>query len=81
MGITVYRNFDTGIVDVHIWKVKFEGILGQQGVVNFTHDKETATYKEFNGLQQIEPIATPKIKRPNEDDFDPFEDITNDVPL
>jgi twinkle protein len=82
MGITVYRNFDTGIVDVHIWKVKFEGILGQQGVVNFTHDKVTATYKEVDDFQSIQPISTPiietKIRRPNESEF---EDIGSDIPF
>ena len=82
MGITVYRNFDTGIVDVHIWKVKFEGILGQQGVVNFTHDKVTATYKEVDDFQSIQPIATPiiepKIRRPNDDEF---ENIGSDIPF
>ena len=77
MGITVYRNFDSGIVDVHIWKVKFEGILGEQGTVNFTHDKQTATYQEVDQLQQIQPISQPKIQRPDEEDY--RQDIGSDI--
>ena len=79
MGITVYRNFDSGIVDVHIWKVKFEGILGEQGTVNFTHDKQTATYQEVDQFQQIQPqqIQLTKIARPNEEDY--RQDIGSDI--
>lgn len=77
-GITVYRNFDTNIVDVHIWKVKFEGILGEQGVVQFTHDKNTATYRPLNEQLDIyeEKETKPnKITRPDKKDYE------DDVPF
>ena len=84
-GVTVYRNFETQVVDVHIWKVKFEGILGEQGVVQFTHDKNTATY---HGLNDVAPHVekelnqlTHKIQRPDEREYEFGFNPDADVPF
>ena len=43
-GITVYRDFGTGVVDVHIQKVRYSW-LGKVGLCSFTYDVETRQYK------------------------------------
>lgn len=43
-GITIYRDFETGVVDVHIQKVKYSW-LGKIGTVSFFYDVETRQYK------------------------------------
>jgi twinkle protein len=83
MGITIYRNFDTEIIDVMIWKIKFEGVLGKQGTVQFLHDRTTATYRLLHEpaphikTELDKPLN--KIARPNEEDF--TENIGSDVPF
>jgi len=59
-GFTVYRNYDTGIVDIHVQKVKFF-FMGEIGMSSFVYDKEGATgrYAEI----EIDPI-TEGIKPP-----------------
>lgn len=49
-GITVYRNFDSGIIDVHIQKVKFK-VHGEVGRVHFTYDKGSGRFLEVNQLE------------------------------
>jgi len=46
-GITVYRNFDTGIVDVHIQKVKYSW-LGRVGTRHFKFDPLTRQYSSID---------------------------------
>ena len=43
-GITVYRDFGTGVVDIHIQKVRYSW-LGKVGLCSFTYDVETRQYK------------------------------------
>ena len=52
-GITVYRDFTTNAVDVHIQKVRYSW-LGKIGMVQFTYDIETRQYIS----------TTPKIDNP-----------------
>jgi twinkle protein len=49
-GISVWRDFDTGIVDVYIQKIRFK-FIGQIGKASFEWDKFTGRYKEFNDSQ------------------------------
>lgn len=42
-GITVYRNYDSGIVDVHVQKVRYSW-LGELGCASFGYDKEIRQY-------------------------------------
>lgn len=53
IGITVYRN-DNNIVDVEMWKVKFEGLIGKKGTVQFTYDKINNRYTEYSEFQQVQ---------------------------
>ena len=46
-GITVYRNDETGKVDIHIQKVRFR-FVGKKGMVSFTYDLPTGRYAEEN---------------------------------
>ena len=82
-GVTVFRNFETGIVDIIIWKVKFEGILGEQATVQFAHDKVTATYYGLNEtaphIEHENNLPVHKISRPNESDYE--EGFNQDVPF
>lgn len=43
-GITVYRDFATGIVDVHVQKVRYSW-LGKIGLASFTYNVDTRQYK------------------------------------
>ena len=45
-GITVYRHFDTNLVDVHIQKVRFK-FIGKVGMVTFEYDWKTGRYNEL----------------------------------
>jgi hypothetical protein len=49
-GITVYRNFDTGIIDVHVQKIKFK-VHGEVGRVPFTYDKGSGKFLEVNTME------------------------------
>jgi twinkle protein len=46
-GITVYRNDETNLVDIHIQKVRFR-FVGKKGLVTFTYDLPTGRYAEMN---------------------------------
>lgn len=43
-GITVYRDYDTGVVDVYIQKVRYSW-LGKVGRVSFTYNVDTRQYQ------------------------------------
>lgn len=45
-GISVYRDFETGAVDVHIQKIRFK-FIGKIGKASFEWDKFTGRYSEF----------------------------------
>lgn len=45
-GITVYRHYDTNIVDVHIQKVRFK-FIGKLGRVSFEYDWKNGRYAEI----------------------------------
>ena len=45
IGITVHRNFETDLVEVHCWKVRFKH-LGKQGVAELRYDVRTGQYEE-----------------------------------
>lgn len=46
-GITIYRNFDTGIVDVYVQKVRFPW-LGKIGYTSFNYNTFTRQYEPIN---------------------------------
>jgi len=76
VGITVYRNKDN-TVDVEIWKIKFEGLIGKKGVVKFSFNQITNEYIAIGEISQsvqshyeVEPRSN--IPRPNEEDIVPF---------
>jgi len=46
-GICVYRNFDTGIVDIYVQKVRFSW-LGRVDFCSFTYNLETRQYISIN---------------------------------
>jgi twinkle protein len=50
-GMSVYRDFETGLVDVHVQKIRFK-FIGQIGKASFTWDKYTGKYSEA-GQKQI----------------------------
>jgi twinkle protein len=68
-GITIYRNYDTKTVDVHVQKVKHSW-LGKIGVCSFTYNTETRQYepiirgKEIAPEPQKIPFETPKGYQP-----------------
>jgi len=45
VGFTVHQNSATGMVEIHVWKVRFKHI-GQQGIAELSYDKSTGTYEE-----------------------------------
>lgn len=45
--LTVYRDFNTGIVDIHVQKIKFK-VHGKVGCISFTYDKNSGRYTEYN---------------------------------
>lgn len=46
-GICVYRNFDTGIVDIYVQKVRFSW-LGKVGYCSFTYNTDIRQYVSIN---------------------------------
>jgi twinkle protein len=46
-GLSIYRNFDTGITEVHIQKAKFYW-LGQVGLRQFVYDTQTRQYSSID---------------------------------
>lgn len=49
-GISVYRDFETGIVDVYIQKIRFK-FIGQIGKASFEWDRHTGRYSELNNIE------------------------------
>jgi|TARA_R110000824_G_scaffold3371_1_gene15943 twinkle protein len=45
IGITVHRNFESDLVEIHVWKVRFKH-LGKQGMTELSYDIRTGTYAE-----------------------------------
>lgn len=54
-GITVYRDFSTGIVDVYVQKVK-QSWLGQTGFSTFRYDTLTRQYSFIESSVPIESV-------------------------
>jgi len=48
LGITVHRNYDTDMVEIHAWKVRWK-TLGKQGMTELKYDVVTGTYSEETG--------------------------------
>jgi len=48
LGITVHRNYDTDMVEIHAWKVRWK-TLGKQGMTELKYDIVTGTYSEDTG--------------------------------
>lgn len=46
-GVSVYRDFETNIVDVYVQKIRFK-FIGKIGRASFEWDKHTGRYKELN---------------------------------
>lgn len=44
--LAIYYNQEEELTEIHIQKVKFEGILGKSGMVSFNHDKPTSRFIE-----------------------------------
>jgi twinkle protein len=44
-GVSVYRDFSTGIIDVHVQKIRFK-FIGKIGKASFTWDKHSGRYEE-----------------------------------
>jgi len=44
-AITVYRNFDSDVVDIHIQKIRFKEI-GKVGLAQLRYEFSTGRYKE-----------------------------------
>lgn len=71
-GLTVYRD-ENDFSQVHVQKVKFEGIMGQKGSATFRYDKSSNRYYEMgvnaHGVEQ--PSKLKKIDYEQESDL-PF---------
>jgi twinkle protein len=46
-GLSVYRDFETGVVDVHVQKVRFK-FIGKIGMASFEWDRFTGRYTQIN---------------------------------
>lgn len=46
-GITIYRNFDTNVVDIHVQKVRYSW-LGKIGLISFNYNTETRQYQRIS---------------------------------
>jgi twinkle protein len=57
-GFTVYRNFDTKIIDLHIQKVKFKE-HGEIGVVQFKYDLRSGRFIELDDTDSFTQDSTP----------------------
>lgn len=47
-GITVYRDFERELVEVHVWKVRWR-FTGKTGMQEFKYNLETTCYSEYDG--------------------------------
>lgn len=45
VGLSVHRNMDTNLVEIHVWKVRWRHI-GKQGMAELKYDIPTGTYEE-----------------------------------
>lgn len=57
-GFTIYRNFDTKIIDVHIQKIKFKE-HGEIGVVQFRYELNSGRFNELDDSDSFTQDATP----------------------
>jgi twinkle protein len=48
-GVSVYRDFTSGIIDVHVQKIRFK-FIGKIGKASFTWDKHSGRYEEASGF-------------------------------
>lgn len=63
-GITVYRDYDTNNVDVHIQKVRYSW-LGKIGMCSFTYNIELRQYEAITNVKEPPPTINPiEIKPP-----------------
>jgi twinkle protein len=46
-GLSIYRDYDTGIVDVYVQKIRFK-FIGKIGRAGFQWDKFTGKYNEIS---------------------------------
>jgi twinkle protein len=46
-GITVYRDFEKELVEVHVWKVRWR-FTGKTGMQEFKYNLDTTCYSEYN---------------------------------
>jgi len=93
-GLAVYRDFERGIVEVHINKIKFKH-LGKIGMVRYSYNIKNGRYEEQKGIsdawddsnwlnknEQITMNMSPNVDFDNDvkrDVFKPEED--NDLPF
>ena len=63
-GISIYRDFQTNVVDVHVQKVKYSW-LGKQGYCSFDYNTLTRAYS---------PINSPVISGIPENTWTPYSD-------
>jgi twinkle protein len=54
-GVSVYRDFESGIVDVHVQKIRFK-FIGKIGKASFEWDRFTGRYKEHSDIRMPEYI-------------------------
>ncbi len=54
-GMSVYRDFESGAVDVHIQKIRFK-FIGKIGKTSFVWDKHTGRYSEHSDIRMPEYI-------------------------
>jgi hypothetical protein len=59
-GIVVYRNFDNGIIDVYVKKVKFRS-YGEIGKVEFQYVKSSGNFKEVTDAESFD--AVPEVEQ------------------
>jgi twinkle protein len=52
-GVSVYRDFESGIVDVHVQKIRFK-FIGKIGKASFVWDKHTGRYSEHSDIRATE---------------------------
>lgn len=57
-GFTIYRNFDTRIIDLHIQKIKFK-VHGKIGCVQFTYEIGPGRFNELDDTDSFTQDATP----------------------
>lgn len=73
-GITVYRDFETGVVDIYIQKVRYSW-LGKVGRVSFNFDLNTRQYSPVNGR----PVEV-KAPEPPDDPTKGFQKPSQRIP-